>query len=119
MTPHTRFSDLQDTLSKLGGEMLADIFATDESLLDYKAKAVEQGEGFSKAPMINPEFGLVSFTSAKAVDVQAKFNCLYGSSTRPHAILERADSDRLIGQKLYFDQLTAISKPLALKSQVG
>ena len=29
MTPYTRFSELQDTLSTLGGEMLADIFATD------------------------------------------------------------------------------------------
>ena len=68
--------------------------------------------------MIKPEFGLLSFTTSSAADVQAKFNCLYGSNTRPHAMLEKSDSDRLAGQKLYFDQLTAVDQP-KVKSKIG
>jgi hypothetical protein len=43
-----------------------------------------------------------------AEDVQAKFNCLYGSNTRPRAVFETAEGEnkaRLENQNVYFDSL--------------
>jgi hypothetical protein len=63
----------------------------------------------TKAPMIQPEFGQLSFQESDE-QVVRKFNALYGSNTRPRAILN--------GENVYFSSLEradGVQEPNGLK----
>lgn len=95
MTESTRFLELQQTLSTVGGEGLRNVLDNFESLQILGFPQETLGEA-TKAPMIKPEFGQLSFQESD-VKVVRKFNALYGSNTRPKALLN--------GENVYFSSL--------------
>lgn len=85
ITRETRFAELSEKLAIDGGSALFDVLKDSESLRHYKINKRSQhsmGEA-SKAPMIHKEFGNIEFSALSAADVEAKFNALYGSNTKP------------------------------------
>ena len=53
----------------------------------HRKNAIEQHElgEATKAPMIKPSFGELSFRDADALEVKTRFNALHGSNTQPRA----------------------------------
>ena len=62
----------------------------------------------TSAKMIKPEFGLLKFSELPALEVQARFNALYGSNTKPRAVPKAGFIEKLIGQPVYFDRLDRV-----------
>ena len=93
--------------------MLAEVMKSDETLAEHLAKSVTQSSlgNATKAPMIKPEFGQISM-SLGSDEIQARFNALHGSNTRPRAIFAEAEGEhgaKLLGQNIYFDSLVPAS----------
>ena len=60
------------------------------------------------ARMIKNEFGLLKFSELPAVEIQARFNALFGSNTRPRAIPKSGLNEKYLGQPAYFDRLERV-----------
>ena len=58
--------------------------------------------------MIKNEFGLLKFGELAAIDIQSRFNALYGSNTRPRAMIKAGFKDTFMNTPAYFDQLNRV-----------
>lgn len=95
MEENSRFSDLSETLAELGGEGVVKVL---KDLAGYKLKGVPQDPSkVTSARMIKPEFGLLKFSDLPALEVQARFNALHGSNTRPRCIPKSGLNDKYLG----------------------
>ena len=62
----------------------------------------------TSARMIKNEFGLLKFSELAAIDVQSRFNALYGSNTRPRGMVKAGFKDTFLNTPAYFDQLNRV-----------
>ena len=72
ITEETRFSDLSLELATQGGKALHEILKDGQDSLEaYRAKKISQDSlgKTTKAPMIKPGFGEISFTELKGSEV--------------------------------------------------
>ena len=61
----------------------------------------------TSARMIKSEFGLIKFNELAAIDVQSRFNALYGSNTRPRAMM-KSGLEAFNNSRVYFDKLKRV-----------
>jgi len=106
MNENTRFSDLSETLAELGGQGVVKVL---QDLPSFKLRGISQDTSkVTSARMIKPEFGLLKFSELPALEVQARFNALHGSNTRPRCIPNSGLKEKYIGQPAYFDRLDRV-----------
>ncbi|TNV77183.1 hypothetical protein FGO68_gene11837 [Halteria grandinella] len=113
---NTRFSELSETLADLGADGVLQILSDYQGHRDKRI--IQDQSKVTSAKMIQPEFGLIEFSNLSALDVQARFNALFGSNTRPRAIAKEGLDPKYLDQPLYFDQLTRVTFDNPLETDI-
>ena len=88
---NTRFDQLSQELADLGGQGACEVINDFEK--SQKNGIVQDPKLVTSARMIKNEFGLIKFSELAAIDVQSRFNALYGSNTRPRAMIKTGFKD--------------------------
>ena len=106
MNEQTRFSELSEKLADFGGDGVLEVLS---DLEGHRLRGVVQDPTqVTSARMIKNEFGILKFNELPALEIQARFNALHGSNTRPRAILKNGFEAKYIGQPVYFDRLDRV-----------
>ena len=64
----------------MGGHGLAEVLSDFDG---YMSRGIPQGN-CTKAPMIRPEFGKISFANLRSDEIIKRQNALFGGNTKPH-----------------------------------